>query len=124
MDYRDSPYYSKEVQKRYTVTSTTGTNKPILTSFKKQDGRFGRSQQHGCFQQTTSNFDGFAPRFKDPFEERFCETVTDGFMKNERPMSKQQARTKGYTIKEPEEPLEATSNYIESDAEDMDERDK
>ena len=39
-------------------------------------------------------------------------------------MSKQQARTKGSTIKEPDEPLEATLGYIESDAEDMDERDK
>lgn len=100
MDYRDSPYYSKEVQKRYTVTSNTSANKPILTSFKKQEGRFGRSQQHACFQQTTNNFDGFVPRNRDPFDEqRFCETVTGGFMKNERPISKQQARTKGYTIK-------------------------
>jgi hypothetical protein len=44
-------------------------------------------------------------------------------MRNERPMSKQQPRAKGYTIKEPEESLES-SNYIESDAEDMDERDR
>lgn len=113
------------MQKRHTATNNTTTAKPILTSFKKQNGRFGRSQQH-AFQQTTNdfNFEVAVPRFKDPFEDRFCETVTDGFMKNERPMSKQQPRTKGYTIKEPDEPLEAFSNYIESDAEDMDERDR
>lgn len=39
-------------------------------------------------------------------------------------MSKQQPRPKGHTFKEPEEPLESSSNYIDSDAEDMDERDR
>lgn len=64
-------------------TSGLGThNKPILSAFKKRDSGFTRTQKQGYFQQTSTNFNGFAARAKEAQEDRLYETVTDGFMKN------------------------------------------